>query len=92
MITNIVKQIRNIINDDIQIAFWQDGSVTFYIYETELVIHLETSKHAYVDCGLSNHKLDVTMLSEVYKILVLINENVDEILECNKRNDKIVDN
>lgn len=85
---NIIKEIRKIISGNIhgsRVGFidWCDGEVvTFNIYEQEIPISVYVkTKEVVLNADLINDKLTGDMLIELGKIVNLIQENIECVLE-----------
>lgn len=84
--TNIIKQIKNIIGNHwsskIRIDIWTD-EFCIYIYESEIpiVVNLK-DKTVYVDCDTMNHRLTGDMLDELSRIVKLLEDNMEVVLDC----------
>jgi hypothetical protein len=88
IITNIINEIRKIIGDNdyncVSIHITPDD-IWFYIYENEISItYSKDDKEFCVDVDGRDYRFDEEMLEELSKILKIINDNKEEILDLVK--------
>jgi len=86
---NIIKQMLNVIGDyegsKISMGIWPPNEIYFLIYETEALIEIDKKeKYAYLNTDTMTHHLTSSMLDELRKIVKIIDDNIDVILECVK--------
>lgn len=78
----IIKQIRKIIGKEqiLKIGIFSDDEIVFDIYEVEVpvVVNLE-SNTVQVECETYNGGFTVDMLYDLYRIVELIEGNIDSI-------------
>lgn len=79
----IIKEIINILKPSggkFSLTIWDD-EVYMYIYETEISIVIDIkNKYAYIDCEVMNNHITSVELEELSKIVNIIEENIDVIV------------
>ena len=80
-LTDILIEIKKIIcENNLSIEIHTD-EVAFNIYENPVVIIVTKNKFIYIDSELTRPDLDLVMLNQLYLIVKLLTDNVDEILK-----------
>ena len=84
---NVIKQILNIIGDEegskLTLNIYPPNEIFFHIYDVEIAVGINTKeKYAYVDTEYINNHLTSNMLLELGEIVKVIEDNIDDVLEC----------
>ena len=59
---------------------FEDKSISINVYEIKIPIIIESNKlHCYLPTEMTDFKIDSMMMEEIYKIMKIIDENMQEI-------------
>lgn len=80
----VIKEIVNILKPSggkFSIDIWGD-EIWFKVYETEIPIVIDIKdKYVYIDCEVMNNHITSVELEELSKIVNIIEENIDTIID-----------
>ena len=84
-LTQVLQQIRKIIgNTTLKLELWSDNNINFCVYESEIVVELDKNGKASIDVESMHNvqKISSKQINELFKMMNLIEENSEVILQC----------